>query len=213
MSDAGSIVIPARAVAEGVVVVRRAEAEVLERTGRRLADLERAAEGLAARCQAAEAEAQERGLQAGLAEGRARWAGRLAQLADEAQRLRAEAASRLVPLAVGIARSLLGDLVARDPGVVVALATRALQTVAFSPRAVIRVHPDDVAALRAAQPRLAEVLEPGAELTLVADPGAPRGSCLVQTDAGEVDGSVEVHLKALEAELVAGDDPAGGRRG
>lgn len=60
------------------------------------------------------------------------------------------AAPELAGLAVDIARALIGEAVSRDPGVIATAVSEALARFTRARRALVRVHPEDVAAARAA---------------------------------------------------------------
>lgn len=110
------------------------------------------------------------------------------------------AAPALAGLAVDIARALVGEAVSRDPAVVASAVSEALARFARARRALVRVHPEDVAPARAALVRWASRV--GAEAAEVAaDATVSRGGVWLETDRGRLDATLETRLAALEAAL------------
>ncbi len=140
--------------------------------------------------------------QEGRLEGRRSLAAAEMSLRAEAARIRAEAAERLVRLAATLARQVLDRELQTGPAAIRALVRKALSQVSWCRQAVLHLHPEDAAVLTRDQPGLAQLVSEGADLTLQADPTLERGDCVLQTDAGRVDGSVRTQLAALERALL-----------
>lgn len=145
---------------------------------------------------------------AGLAEGRAAGeADARAALAGAADALDAAAAevrshegrwladldAHVAALAVAVAHHVIGRAVAGDDALVVALVARAVAEFPADQPLAARVHPLDVAALKAAwaaAPR-------AAELRWVPDAGLARGGALVEGRERIVDGRVDMALERV----------------
>lgn len=111
------------------------------------------------------------------------------------------AAPALAGIAVDIARALVGEAVSRDPAVIATAVSEALARFTRARRALVRVHPEDVAAARAALERWASRV--GAEAAEVAaDATVSRGGVWVETDRGRLDATLETRLAALQAALL-----------
>lgn len=114
-----------------------------------------------------------------------------ARLEVEAVRRRrlAELEASLPALAVAIARRAVGEALAADPTRVRALVEEAVDRMRRAAWVKVRVHPDDADAL--------------AELSaeVVPDEALERGDCVVESDLGEVDASLDVRFGALRASL------------
>jgi flagellar biosynthesis/type III secretory pathway protein FliH len=119
----------------------------------------------------------------------------------------AGAERELVELALVIARSVIAEAAERDPQLVVETARRALEAARRRRDVTLRASPQDVAALRAAEPRLAASLAIGHGIVLLADPAVGRGGVVVETEAGTVDASLDAQLAGVRRALL-GDDPA-----
>jgi flagellar biosynthesis/type III secretory pathway protein FliH len=102
---------------------------------------------------------------------------------------------RTIAVAVMLAERLLGTHVSHDPAATKALALRAITETRGAVDLAIEVHPDDAAAVQELLGELSMVakLEPNAELT--------RGSLVISTDLGKVDGRLHTQLARLGAAL------------
>lgn len=103
--------------------------------------------------------------------------------------LQARLPSTVHALAVAIAQHVIGHEVAGDPELMNRLLTRAIALAPLGGQVTVRVHPDDLAALRAVG-RMPEALE-SIELRWTPDPAIGRGGCLVETATSIVDGRLD----------------------
>lgn len=129
----------------------------------------------------------------------------VARAAVERDRLLAGAERELVELALEIARRVVAG--AAERGAVTIVAARALEAARARERVVVRAHPQDVAALSAAQSDLAAALVRAPGFTLREDAGIARGGVVVETEAGRIDARVETQLAALRRALLPGEAP------
>ena len=112
--------------------------------------------------------------------------------------LQQQMASALVDAAVSLARQVVRGELHANPQQVAAVAQEAIEALLLSARHVtVRVHPDD-------QPLVAqgaaEILEArGARL--VADAAITRGGCVVESDIGIIDASIESRWRRAAAAL------------
>jgi flagellar biosynthesis/type III secretory pathway protein FliH len=143
--------------------------------------------------------ARERGRE----EGQAAAASTLAQAAAARDRLLAAVEGEVVALALDIARRVVGELATREPAIAVESARRALAAARGRPGVLLRVHPDDAAAVRAARSALDRGIATG--VALVEDPEVGRGGTVVETADGTVaDARLELQLAALGRALAEG---------
>jgi flagellar assembly protein FliH len=138
---------------------------------------------------------------AGYEEGLARASGWLAAAVAQRDRLLAEAEPELVDLALAIARRVVGAAAEREAGVALESASRVLAAARGRRSIALHVHPDDAAEVRRAEPRLAAALG-GRGLLVVDDASVGRGGARVVTEAGTVDGRLELQLEALRHALL-----------
>jgi flagellar biosynthesis/type III secretory pathway protein FliH len=124
-------------------------------------------------------------------------------------RLLAEAEPQLVELAFAVAGRVLERVVARDREAVADVAARALETVRQREEVRLRVHPEDAAALREAEPSLSGQLARARCIALVEDPSVGQGGVVVETEAGSVDARLVTQLEALRRALeeASGGEP------
>lgn len=129
--------------------------------------------------------------------GRAEAAALLVRAAADRDRLLASLSHEVAGVAVSVARRILGDALAVEPGRVIDLAARALEAVRDRAAVAVRVSPADAARIRGAEPRLAALLARAPGLVLREDAALAPGTVVVETEAGRVDASVEAQLGAL----------------
>ena len=136
---------------------------------------------------------------------------RLAQTLDELRSLRGtmirQTEQQMVQLALAIARRILHRETTVDQDLLVALARVALERLGDSGAATIRLNPEDYAqTVQRHGDHWA-----GSRVRVIADPGVSRGGCLVESDFGLVDASVEAQFeqvaRAFSGEPVATPAP------
>jgi flagellar assembly protein FliH len=130
---------------------------------------------------------------------------RLAQTLDELRSLRGalvrQTEQQMVQLALAIAKRILRRETTIDQDLLVAMARVALERLGDAGAATIRLNPEDYAqTVQRHGDHWA-----GARVTVVADPSVSRGGCLVESDFGVVDASVEAQFDQV-ARAFAGDD-------
>ncbi len=133
---------------------------------------------------------------------------RLAQTLDELRALREtmirQTEQQLVSLSLAIARRILRREVAVDHDLLVAMARVALERVGESGTATIRLNPEDYGAT---VQRHGDHWA-GSRVKVVADPSVNRGGCLVESEFGFVDASVEAQFDQVASALTEGPEHA-----
>jgi len=171
--------------------------DALEVARETLAEGRRQAAAILAQARAEAEASHEAAVSAGREEGLARATEVAARAVLLHDRLLARAEPELVELALAVAGRVLSRIVERDGGAVVELAARALEAVRQRSEVAIRAHPDDLAALRAAEPQLLGALLRTRRLALVGDAAVERGGVLVETEAGSYDARLAQQVEAL----------------
>jgi flagellar biosynthesis/type III secretory pathway protein FliH len=153
--------------------------------------------------EARRAQAQRQGYEAGLAagkeEGLAQVTELLATARAQAEALHARVADPALVLARRMAEKIVGRAVELSPAVmgdIVAQAVAASRARAGA--LVVRVHPDDLAAVEAEKPRWADRLAAAVQVRIVADPKVGRAGCVLETSVGRLDARLDTQLAALE---------------
>jgi flagellar assembly protein FliH len=133
---------------------------------------------------------------------------RLAETLDELGSLRQsmirQTERQMVLLALTVARRIVRREVTIDQDLTVAMARVALDRLGESASAAIRLHPDDYSATVG---RHGEDWA-GAHVQVSPDASVPRGGCLVQSDFGFVDASVDAQIQELARTLLADEERA-----
>lgn len=112
-----------------------------------------------------------------------------------------ETERQMVELALTLARRVVHREVSLDPQLVAALAHVALERLGERAPATIRLHPDDYATVLSQQGEQWQ----GAQVSLVPDAAVARGGCVVESDFGMIDASVDAQLDEMSRALL-GDD-------
>lgn len=139
---------------------------------------------------------------------------RLAQTLEELSSLRdnmvRQTERELVQLSVAIARRILQREVSVDAELTAALAHIALERLGGATPATVRLHPDDYTVVTSGQ------VTPlaGRQVEILPDPAVARGGCLVESEFGFINASVDAQVDEI-ARAVLGEPVAvpSGRRG
>lgn len=151
------------------------------------------------------AKGYEQGERAGLEAGSARaqaMLGRLAQTIEELAEVRREmirqTERQMVQLALAIAKRVVRREIALDRDLTQTMARLALERLGDSTAVTVRLHPDDFAAIGSGREEWDR-----SHVTVVADRDVSRGGCLVESDFGFIDGSIEAQFQELARALLA----------
>jgi flagellar assembly protein FliH len=120
----------------------------------------------------------------------------------ELARIGTESEERLVALALLVARRVIAREVSMDPKVVLGLVREGISALGERDRLVIRVGPFFGAMREAIEDDLASAK---LRCEVVVDPTLGETGCVVETDLGRVDESIEVRLANLMANLSSRD--------
>jgi flagellar assembly protein FliH len=125
---------------------------------------------------------------------------RVAQTIEEMGGLRQslvqETERQMVQLALTLARRVVHREITLDPELAAALAHVALERLGTSAPATIRLNPEDYTIVAQDAARWS-----GAPVTVVPDPSIPRGGCLVESEFGSVDATIERQFDELSRAL------------
>jgi flagellar assembly protein FliH len=152
------------------------------------------------------AQGERAGLEAGQARSEAmlqRLARTLQELADLRRTIAAQTEHQMVDLALAIAKRIVRREVEIDREFTIALARVALDRLGDQSPAVVRLHPDDAAIVA----RGGGDAGLPAHVRVVPDTAVGRGGCIVESDFGIIDATIERQFEELARALFV-DEPA-----
>jgi flagellar assembly protein FliH len=119
------------------------------------------------------------------------------EIAELRPKLRHEAETDVVKLALSIAKKVLHRELASDPEAISGLIRVAMEKIRVHEIVRVRIHPQQHGPVQQAIARFAM----GAEVEIAADSKLPLGGVVVETTRGDFDASVDVQLKEIERGL------------
>lgn len=161
---------------------------------------ERRAEEIKSAAAKAFEEAKQNGYSEGLAQGAKDAASTAIRLLEQGGSIEAKLAEEAAKLALAICKTVIGEAVKVDPALVRKVAERALQQSIAGDTVTIFVHPDDSEQINSALDHLRR-LAGGAKVLVETDSMLTRGGCLVRTEYGEVDASIELLIGSVAQRL------------
>jgi flagellar assembly protein FliH len=108
----------------------------------------------------------------------------------------------VVTLVVALATEVVGRELATDERAVLQVVERALAELGREGRTIVRVSPADAQTLRDAMDAGEWLAPVRAELEVVADVSVSRGGCVLDSDYGQIDATVETQVAELARLLV-----------
>lgn len=114
----------------------------------------------------------------------------------------------IVDLALEIAKKVVDEQILLKPDTVVDIARKALFIAAEREHIQIRVNPEDMEMIKAYKDDLMASMDGIEKIDVIADRRVKRGGCILETDAGNVDGRLQSQLSHIDEALrgVVSDD-------
>jgi type III secretion system HrpE/YscL family protein len=165
-----------------------------------LAAAEKRARELLAEAQGVFDAAEEKGYQNGLALGRRDAVEEAVRLIENSPALSARLSEEAARLAIAISANIVGQHIAVSPDAALQIASNAMQEAITGDSVTLTVHPDDVEVLTRSLEDLRKIAG-GASVAIEADKKISRGGCLVRTEFGEVDATIEALLASVAERL------------
>lgn len=125
-----------------------------------------------------------------------------ANIVTERETLLAQSEGEIVRLAIAISERLTNAAIAFEPEMVIDVCRGAMRKAFQRETLVVLAHPDDLAMLREAGPQMASQLGGVKELEFVEERRLVRGTVVVRTPAGEIDGTFASKSETIERELL-----------
>jgi flagellar assembly protein FliH len=128
---------------------------------------------------------------------------RVAQTLEELGGLRKtlmqQSERQMVQLALTLARRVVHREITLDPELIAAMAHVAIKKLGVSNPSTIRLHPDDYTVVARDGDRWS-----GSNVSVVPDPSIARGGCMVESDFGNIDGSLDRQFDEMARALLGG---------
>lgn len=152
-------------------------------------------ERIRAAAQEAYAAEKQRGYDDGLAAGKDELAAELTRLSTEGARLVSDFEDRIPEIVMSALRQILGSYDQTE--LVMQTVSQALRMFHHQTELKLRVPPDQLEAVRARVGELRARNGAGADIGVVADRHLPPGGCVLESELGSVDASIEAQLGVL----------------
>ena len=122
---------------------------------------------------------------------------------NERHRLAQQHEGALADLALQIARKVIGEHLVADPTLVARIVQETIHDLEPSTSLVVRVHPNDLAAVEGSRRELERLVQGGGRVEIVADDTVDQGGVVLVSPVGEVDARISTKLSVLETAFLA----------
>lgn len=146
-------------------------------------------------CERLKGEAKEAGFVQGLEE----FNEHLIQFDKQLHQLRLELQKQILPLALKAAKKIVGEQLSVKPETIVDIVLQSLTPVTQNRRFTIYVNKIDKEVLETEKQRLKEILEHVQILTIQERADVAPGGCIIETESGIINATIENQWRALEA--------------
>lgn len=144
----------------------------------------------------------EKGHAQGVEIGKAEWTEAILRMNRENEARFRHFEQDLVKLSLTIAEKVIGEQIRVEPNTITDIVTNALNNVRHQREIYIRVNPEDYDVISNQKYILLEQLSRAQDIDIRPDPGIAPGGCLIESETGTVDASLEKQLAALERLLL-----------
>lgn len=146
-------------------------------------------------CQQLKAQAQE----AGFAEGLSQFNEHLIHFDKQLHLLKMELQKQILPLALKAAKKIVGDQLQLHPETIVEIVIQTIAPVIQNHRFTIYVNKVDKEILEANKPKIKDILEQVQVLSIQERNDITPGGCIIETESGIINASIENQWRALES--------------
>lgn len=119
------------------------------------------------------------------------------ELTEVRKKFYENAEGEMINLVIGVARTVIGEDMERNPALVRNVIRAAVQKLKSHEEISIKVNPEDLAEAERYRPELAKSVEDIEKVTFRADPLITRGGCVVESNIGSIDARLETQLEAI----------------
>jgi len=120
-------------------------------------------------------------------------------LGAQVDNLRTHLLKQILPLALNAAKKIVGEQLKLDPGTIVSMLQKQLVQCASCKKVKLLVSKEDKPLLDEKKSLLKEKLDQAEALVIEVSPDISPGSCVIVTDVGTIDATLERQWEALEA--------------
>jgi type III secretion protein L len=135
----------------------------------------------------------------GFDEGLVKFNEHLIRFDQEIARLRHEMQQMILPLVIKASQKIVGKQLELHPETIVDIVMQALAPAIQNHRITIFVNKEDKDLLEANKPRIKEILEQVDSFTIQERSDVEKGGCIIVTEAGIINATMENQWRALEA--------------
>lgn len=158
-------------------------------------DIQRLQEETTTQCATLKKEAEEEGLQLGLV----KFNTQLIYLDQKVREMQHEMQKVVLPLALKAAKKIVGEQLDINPQSIIEIVMQALKPVRQNHEIKIYVSKEDKEALESAKEKLKALFDQLRILTIDEREDLTKGSCIIETEAGIINATLENQWRALEA--------------
>ena len=158
-------------------------------------DIQRLQEETTAECIQLKKEAEEAGLQQGLV----KFNTQLIYLDQKVKEMQHEMQKMILPLALKAAKKIVGEQLVLNPQSIIEIVMQALKPVRQNHEIKIFVSKEDKEALESAKEKLKVLFDQLRILTIDERDDLTKGSCIIETEAGIINATLDNQWRALEA--------------
>ncbi len=142
----------------------------------------------------------------------AKWSEALHRWEQDRQGMLRDAHEDVLRFAFEMAEKIVHRVVEQDPAVVVDQVRLALEHVSRPSSVCIHAHPDDAPLVDEVMPELKELIANCRHVDLREDASVGRGGCIISTEGGQIDATIETQLQRITQTLLpspsrSGDEP------
>ncbi|CAN0592074.1 unnamed protein product, partial [Laminaria digitata] len=142
-------------------------------------------------------ETRQHGFEEGKQEALAQYTAQITQALLQVQKMADEMEPQYIGLIQGLVEEVLNAELKVNPDAIVGVVRKALADARQQREIIVRVNPTDADALERSKNRMLEILARANSVEVRADASVTRGGCVVVTELGSIDASLERQLEAL----------------
>jgi type III secretion protein L len=142
---------------------------------------------------------KEQAKEEGFAEGLQKFNEHLIYFDKQIRLLRMDLQKQILPLALKAAKKIVGEQLNLNPETIVDIVIQTLAPVAQNHRFTIYVNKADKEILEAQKPKIKNILDQVQVLTILERNDVAPGGCIIETESGIINASIENQWRALES--------------